>query len=504
MSWTPFLTTGLHWAFILCFAYLLTIYAVTLALIVVSVAENGLRRREGHAEDYEVLTTSRFTIPVSIVAPAYNEAVIILPVVRSLLDLEYPEFEVILVNDGSTDGTLELLKSAFALEPREVFYRRLLPCAEVRAVYRSASEPRITVVDKANGGKADALNCGMNLAKYRYVCCVDADTVYNRDALLKGMRLVMKDPANVLGVTSLIAVSRHPEVGELVEVEQREGVMAGGRAGVRALEDGRHVLDSNLLSTFPHLDYLRAFINNRLAWSRHDFMLCAIGAFMIWRRDVVHEVGGFSKDFSCEDIEITFRVHEKFLRDKRPFKVLSLPDTVGRTEGPDKPSRLISQRARWQRVILETVWHYRHLLGNPRYGSVGLIGTPNYVLSEALAPFFQVLSVVALILATLFGLLNWIEFLSIVGILAFGLGVSTNAALLLQDANFRYYRLRDIIRLILLAPLDILLYRPIIFYAQFKGAWGFFRGDKRWDRFERNSRPHHPPASALASEATAP
>src|SRR5438105_6924952 len=155
-------------------------------------------------------------------------------------------------------------------------------------------ERRLLVVDKRNGGKADALNCGLNCARYRYVCCVDGDTIYERDALLRGMRLAMRDPARVIAVTSHVAVASRPE--------QRAGMQAG------------EMIDATLLSNFQHSEYLRSFLNNRLAWSRLNFMLCTSGAFSLWRRDVFEQVGGFAKNFTCEDIEITFRVHELYRR----------------------------------------------------------------------------------------------------------------------------------------------------------------------------------------------
>jgi cellulose synthase/poly-beta-1,6-N-acetylglucosamine synthase-like glycosyltransferase len=217
-------------------------------------------------------------------------------------------------------------------------------------------------------------------------------------------------------------------------------------------------------------------------------MLCSVGAFAIWRRDVVLELGGFSRTFTCEDIEFTFRVHNRFLRQRRPRRILALPNLVGTTEGPDTIRRLVIQRARWQRVIMETVWHYRHMFLNPRYGSVGLIGMPFYVLSEVLAPFMQTLSVGVLVLAPALGLLDWSQFVLSVGAIAFSAGTFTNAAILLQDSMFRTYSRADLRRLVLLGPLDLVLYRPIIFYAQLKGAVEFLRGDKGWHKFERNRR----------------
>ena len=234
---------------------------------------------------------------------------------------------------------------------------------------------------------------------------------------------------------------------------------------------------------------MRSFVNNRLAWSRLDFMLCAVGAFSIWRRDVVMELGGFSTSFTCEDIELTFRVHEVHLREGRPCRVVSLPDTVGFTEGPARLAQLVSQRARWQRVILETVWHYRRMLLNPRYRTVGLIGMPFYVVSECLAPFVELVAILTVPAAIALGVFGWFEMLAFVGFMSFGNGAFSAAALLLQDLGAREYRLRDLLRLTLLAPAEMVLYRPWLTWARLVGTWGFLRGDKGWHKFQRNLRP---------------
>ncbi len=459
----------LHWTVITCFAYLVLVNAAYLALIVVAAVENAMRRRESAAEDYETIAASRFTIPVSVIVAAYNEEPAISACVRSLLSLDYPEHEVIVVNDGSTDGTIARLRADFGLEPYEVFYRRLLPTAEVRGFYRSSLHPGLIVVDKENGGKADALNVGINLAHYRYVCGVDADTVLAEDALLKGMRLVMTDPATVVGVTSHLTVALDPE-----------------RA--MAPPPGRRRVDGRLLVAFQHLDYLRVFFNNRIAWSRLNFMLCAIGAFQLWRRDLLEEVGGFSREFTCEDIELTFRVHELLRREERPYSILCLPDNVGITEAPDTVRNLVAQRERWQRVITETVWHYRRMFLDPRYGTVGMLGMPFYVLSEILAPLFELGALFSLPAALLLGVFDVQVFALLLLVIAFGNGVLSAAAILADDRQSRLYRHRDLARVLLLAPLDLFVYRPVIAWSRVKGAWRFLRRDKRWHKFERNRR----------------
>jgi cellulose synthase/poly-beta-1,6-N-acetylglucosamine synthase-like glycosyltransferase len=452
-----------------CLAYLALVNVSYLALALAGLRENRDRRRESDAEDYETLARSRFTIPVSVILAAFDEEPAICATVRSLLALEYPEHEVIVVDDGSRDGTLARLVEEFELVPYEVFPRRIVETAPVRAVYRSGVDPRLRVVEKENGGKADALNAGLNHARYRYVCGVDADTVFARDALLKGMRLAMSDPARVIGVTSHLTIALDPEA-------------------TMAEPPGRRRVERRPFVAYQHLDYLRAFFNNRLAWSRYGFMLCAVGAFQLWRRDVLEEVGGYARGFTCEDIELTFRVHEHYRRLGRDYAILCLPDNVGTTEGPDTIRKLVAQRERWQRVIDESVWHYRRMLGNPRYGAVGLVGTPFYLVSEVLAPVFELLALVSLPLALALGVFDWAVFGLVLVAVAFGNAALTGLAILSDDLHSRLYRRRDLARLLLLAPLDLVLYRPILMWARLKGTWRFLRRDKGWYKFERNAR----------------
>lgn len=457
--------------FFVCLIYTVLMFAVVLVMLILSTIESRHRARQQEVEDFNVLVKSRYMVPVSIIATAYNEEVMVLASVQSLLRQNYPEFEVIVVDDGSTDGTLSILQREFELELGSLAFQEIIPSKPVESVfYKSRKDPRLHVVHKVNGGnKADGMNCGINFARYPYLCSVDGDTIYIPDALLKGMSLVAKDPALVVGVTSLFGISRSPE---------KEDFTAGGSQTV----------DRHLLSNFQHLDLMRSFVVYRLAWSRLGCMLCNPGAFAIWRRDVIVEVGGFSNCFSCEDIEMTFRIHEKFRREKRPYRIFALPDMVAWTEGPDKASGLVRQRARWQKVILETVWHYRHMFLRPGYGSVGMIGLPYYVFFEAFAPLMQALSLFSLALAIWLRLLDWPAYFAMVGIVVFASAIPTTLAIALHDSAYRNYGLRDMIRLLLIGPLDLFLYRPIIVYAGLRGSWQFLRGDRGWDKFERNVR----------------
>jgi cellulose synthase/poly-beta-1,6-N-acetylglucosamine synthase-like glycosyltransferase len=455
---------------LVCLGYVVAVYGAYGLMIGYSMIEERLRRRGRFFESLDRVRASTLTIPVSIIAPVYNEAPVVAASTRSFVEIDYPEYEVIVVNDGSTDGTLEVLQREFELEPIEHFYRRRYESGPIRGLYRSRSHPSLVVIDKVNGGKADSLNCGLNLARYRYVCGVDGDTILSPSCLLNGMRLALADPQRIVGVTGHIAISGRPE-----EALAQDGQPAR--------------LDHRPLLAFQHADYLRSFFNNRLGWTRLNTMLCAVGAFQIWRSDVIEEIGGFSTTFTCEDIELTFRVHEHFRRAGRPYEIVSLADTVGVTEGPDTMRKLIAQRERWQRVILETVVHYRRMMFRRRYGAVGFVGVPFFVLSEVIAPVFELLALAALAASVALQALEIEQALLMLVALALMNGLMTSAAVLLEDRTSRAYPLGDLVRLVVLGPLDLVVYRPFIVWARLKGSWRFLRGDQGWHKFERNARP---------------
>ena len=463
------LETALQGAVLVCAAYLCLVYGSYAALALVGFVESRYRRHEQVIDDAGVIGATRFSPPMSIVLPAYNEAGGLAAAVRSLLALDYAEYEVIVVNDGSSDDTLERLVHELRLVPVEAASRGIVATERVRAYYRSPDDPRLLVVDKANGGKADALNAGLGHCRYRWVCGVDADMVFARDALSRAMRAITRDPERIVGLTSYVEIAEDPS---------------------RALVDGTRyeIPTSRTLISYQTLDYLRAFFNNRIAWSRLDFMLCAVGAFQVWRRDLLEELGGWSREYTCEDIELTFRVHKALREQRRPYRVVCLPDRVGVTEGPDTIRKLVAQRERWQRVILETWWAYRGMFLDRRYGAVGLLGMPYYLLSEIVAPVFEVVAIATLLAGAAAGLVDWRLFALVSLVIALANTVLNTAALLMVDLHSPVYRRRGIVRLLALMPLELVLYRPIMTWARLKGTWRFLRRDRAWHKFERNVR----------------
>jgi len=293
--------------------------------------------------------------------------------------------------------------------------------------------------------------------------------VFASDALSRAMRVITQDPGTIVGLTSFVEIVEDPSQALVGGVEY-------------------DIQDSKPLIAYQSLDYLRAFYNNRIAWSRLEFMLCVVGAFQVWRRDLLDELQGWSRDYTCEDIELTFRVHEVLRQQGRPYRVVCLPDRVGVTEGPDTVRKLVAQRERWQRVILETWWAYRHMCFNRRYGAVGLLGMPFYLVSEIVAPVFELVAITLLVVGTASGHVEWWQFAGVTLAITLVNSAFNAGALLMVDLQARVYKKRALARLFVLMPLELVVYRPIMAWARLKGTWRFLRGDRAWHKFERNMR----------------
>jgi cellulose synthase/poly-beta-1,6-N-acetylglucosamine synthase-like glycosyltransferase len=457
--------------------YTLGFFLIMAAMLSLSAARHRAGALQRRTADLALMARSPFSLPVSVVVSAYNEEAMILASVRSLLAQTYPEYEVIVVDDGSTDSTLALLTEVYGLVPNEAMFPHILSHREPQRVYASTIDPRLIVVSKVNGGnKADAMNCGANLTRYPYLCSVDGDTVYYADALLQTMAPVNQRPEGIVGVTSFFGNSRAPEAPSHDS-------------------SGKRTVDFHLLSNFQHLDLMRSFIGARLAWTRLNCMMCNPGGFAIWRRAEFMALGGFSNAFSCEDIELTFRMHEFCRRRGQPYRLVSLPGIVACTEGPERPGALIRQRARWQKVVLEVMWHYRGMILRPRYGTVGMLACPYFLLYEAIAPTVQLLSVLALVLSVWVGVLAWPAYLCMLGAVAFGGATLAACSVGLHDQSYRDYRIAHLVRLLLIGPLDLFYFRPLIMIAGIRGTYQFLTGDRGWDKFERNVRAGAPPTN---------
>ena len=293
---------------------ILTVYYIFLALI--GSSEEAKRARQNEEENYSLFYLSPLKIPVTVILPAHNEEEWIADSLKSILNLNYPQFEVIVVNDGSTDNTFDVLNGILGLRQTDVMYIKHYKDGRVRGVLKSERYPNVTVVDKDIGNKkAGAVNAGLNLAKYDYVCIIDADTVLERDALLKVMAQVQREPDKVIGVGSYFGLVNGLKIKDGAIMERS--------------------FSYNPIIAYQNIEYIRSFIGNRLAWSKYNAMPNIAGGFGVWRKDVLYELGGYSTEFTCEDIELTFRAHEYVVKNKeKGYKILMMPYCSGWTEGP--------------------------------------------------------------------------------------------------------------------------------------------------------------------------
>jgi cellulose synthase/poly-beta-1,6-N-acetylglucosamine synthase-like glycosyltransferase len=445
------------------FAILNTLYLFLTALAWREMG-NDIRGRRYLALDE--IFRSPLTPGVSVLVPAYNEEAVIVESVRALLALRYPTHEVVVVNDGSTDGTMAALAAAFDLAPVRVAPRDRLSTAVVRATYISPTNPALLVVDKENGGRSDALNAGVNAARHPYVCVIDADSLLEPDALLKVAKPIFDDP-DVLaatGGTIRIANGCRVDHGRLLEVR----------------------LPKSRLATVQVLEYFRAFLVARVGWSRLNALGIISGAFGLFHRSLVEAVGGYWTDTVGEDFELTLRLH-RYLRDRgEPYRIAFISDPVCWTEVPESFATLSRQRRRWQRGLWEGTRRHARMFANPRYGVVGLVAMPYFVVFEFLSPVFALGGLVVTVLWWILGGLSTLYFGAFL-LVSIGLGLTlTTAALALEEFSYhRYRRRREILRLLAYAVLENVGYRQLHDLWRTIGYVDIARGTTGWGAQQR-------------------
>ncbi|MDD5731094.1 MAG: glycosyltransferase family 2 protein, partial [Candidatus Omnitrophica bacterium] len=310
-----FLAGFTYTVFVIFLGYFLLLISYYLFLGIVGFIESKKWVMKKEEEDYPLNYFTTFDIPVSIIIPAHNEELWIADAVKSALNLNYPKFELIIVDDGSTDGTFNELNKFLDFKPAEMIYIRHYKDGKVFDILKSQVNPNVTVIRKGRGQKkAGAVNAGLNIAKYDYVCVLDADSVVEQDALLKVMAEVNKDPQRIVGIGSYFSLSNGFKVRDGIIVEKKFSYQP--------------------LIAYQHLEYIRSFFGSRVGWSRFNAMPIVAGGFGVWRRDVLYELGGYASEFTCEDIEFTFRAHKYIADNKKPYRILMLPYFVSWTDGP--------------------------------------------------------------------------------------------------------------------------------------------------------------------------
>ena len=422
-------------------------------------------RSRGH-QAIEEAFASPLTPPISLFMPAYNEGAVIAESVRSILALRYPEFEVIVINDGSTDDTLERLTEAFDLVPADLAMRHTIEHRPLRGTYVSRRHPELVVLDKENGnGKADANNAALMVARYPDVCAIDADGTIEEEALLRVAKPLLDDPDTVAATGGIVRIINGCTV-----------------------EDGRVTrvgVPRNPFATFQVIEYFRAFLVGRMAWSRLNALLIISGAFGLFRRDAVEAVGGWSREHIGEDMELVLRLHRYYREREEPYRVEFVPDPVCWTEVPESRRALAKQRRRWQQGLIEALWTHRTMLLRPRYGAVGMLGFPYFLFFEMLGPVIAILGYLVMPAAFALGVIRPQVFAAFL-VMALLLGqLLSISALALEEFSFRRHeRRRDIWRLVFFAAIENLGYRQVTDLWRLRG-FGDLRGESEWGEQER-------------------
>lgn len=449
------------------FWYYLASNLAYLVMLTIALKTSALHQRRLESHRLSWFRGAPMTPPITIIVPAHNEEASLRMNVRNLLALDYPELEIIVVNDGSQDRTLEELCDEFRLRRVRAVYVPVTESAPIRGLYRSEMQSNLLVLDKkAGGSKADAINAGLNAATSPYVCVVDADCILERDALLRIMVPVLEDPKRVVAVGGIVRVVNGSDI---VNGQLRRARLP--RSGIEAIQV---------------VEYLRAFLIGREAWAQGNMLTIISGAFGVFRTDLVRAVGGYRTSSIGEDMDLVARLHRHLREKGADYQIQFVPDPMCWTEVPSDLRSLARQRARWQKGLLDVLWSNRDMLFRPGYGRFGSFALPYLWVFELFAPIVETLGIITIILAAALGLLSrefFLQFL-IFGY-AFATVISIGSVLQEEITYKRYNDPKDVFRLVSLCFFEHLPYRQLHMIWRLQGLWQYLRGDHEWKRMKR-------------------
>lgn len=459
-------------AFIIRFNYFVLYYMVSIntfyaILFIVAIRALYIDRKKKRYWSYADMAGSSYTPPLSIVVPSYNEEETIVDNVKALLSLEYNEFELIIVNDGSKDDTLGQLIREFDMVKMDMPYRKEIKTKEVNGLYLSALFENIVVVDKANGGKADALNAGINMSKYPIITSIDADSIIERDSLIKVIRPFVEDPTVVVS-------------GGVVRPVNDCTVDKGFIEKVR--------LAKSNLARFQTVEYLRAFLFGRLGLGSLNALLIVSGAFGVFKKTTVIDAGGYTEDTIGEDMELIVKIH-RMMRDKgKAYQIVFVPDPVCWTQVPEDTAVLKSQRKRWHIGLMDSMIKHKKMMFNPKYGIVGMLAMPYYFFVEMLGAIVETLGYLTFVASFWLGLINFEFFMLFLAVsVLYGIFLSTSA-ILLDEYNFsKYSEIKEYLLLMLYSIIENVGYRQLTAWWRFSAFLTYRKKSKVWGDMKRTT-----------------
>ena len=451
----------IHYFNYFCMIYTLVLSSIYILQLLIAYKQIKKTIQRKPAEDYDRYSDSENLMPVSILIPAYNEQENIAKNIASLMTLNYPEFELVVVNDGSTDNTHKSIIDTFGLSEIECPIKLSIPIKKIRGVYYNIKYPKLIYVDKENGGKSDALNAGINISRYPLFVCLDADSQLEKDAILILSTEFIKDTKTVVA-GGLIRISN----GSVIE----NGVWKDYKIPDTAVE------------RFQIVEYFRAFLSGRVSWGPTNSMLIVSGAFGVFNKQIVIDVGGYKTQTIGEDMEIVLRIHRYLHEKKQKYAVLFCEDAVCWTQGPSSMKDLRSQRRRWQIGLMDSLLSHKKMFLNPRYGFVGMFALPYSWAFELLGAPIEVLGYFIIPLSYFFGELSLLFFLLYLAVATcLGIILSLGGLILEQTNNKGCISSKQVMELTRYAILENFGYRQyitmcrvegMIKYRKLKGTWG--------------------------------
>lgn len=451
-------------AFIAVFMVLvISFYSIILVISVFQLRKEYLLNRNQTFDEY---MNESFAKPVSIIVPAYNEEAGVVASVRSLLSIDYPSFEIIVVNDGSKDDTIEKMITHYQMKEINPAVRKQVETKAVKKVYQSASLPNLFLIDKENGGKADALNAGINFSHFPFFCSLDGDSVLERDAFLKVMKPILDSDGEVIASSGSIRIANGCDI-------QDGNILKVGLA-------------REPLVIMQIIEYLRAFLMGRIGLSRHNLLLIVSGAFGVFSKQWVIDAGGYKTNTVGEDMELVVRLHRLIRDKKQKKKIVYVPDPVCWTEVPESTTYLRRQRRRWHRGLFESLWTHRKMTFNPRYGLIGFISFPYFWIVEFLGPIVELLGYIYVVISLFLGGI-YLEFAILIFLLSCLYGsLFSMAAVLLEEWSLRKFpKISDLIKLFFYSLTETLWYRPLTVFWRCEGIWQLVKGDTSWGEMKR-------------------
>ncbi len=407
-----------------------------------------------------------YYVPVTIVVPAYNEEITVVDTVKSLLCLEYKLFEIIVVDDGSKDKTSEEMIKAFDMHLIRRPIHKSVACQPEEFIYETTVQKvPLTLIRKKNGGKADALNMGINAAKYPYFICMDADSVLQFDSLEKIVRPVLEDDT-VVAVGGVVRLSNNVE-------------LAYGRVK-------KYNLPDNIIACMQVLEYDRSFLAARILFDKLNGSLIISGAFGLFKKETVIAAGGYDHGTMGEDMELVVKLHEFCRSNAIPYAIRYATDAICWTQAPEKLTDLMKQRKRWHLGLFQTMWKHKVLMTDLKYGVVGFVSYVYFLLYELLSPFIEVFGVLTMILAFFVDLINVPFMLLFFGIYAvFGSILSMTAFLARIHTIDLKVSFQDTMKALLLCLFEITVLRFVLAFVRLTAFIGYRKKKLNWGRIER-------------------